>query len=102
MKNQEETMVSRSSRMVPGFERVGLTVSALPEPCEKGRKPAVNVLFNNMITSCYAFTEHDVTATSEQKQETNKARELATSIASSRASIPRGASPVFRATRALF
>jgi hypothetical protein len=67
MKNQEETMVSRASRMVPGFERVGLTVSALPEPCEKGRKPAVNVLFNNMITSCYAFTEHDITAASKQK-----------------------------------
>ena len=48
------------------------------------------------------FTEHNITATSEQKHK-KKTRELATSIANSRASTPRGAPPLgFRATKALY
>ena len=51
MKNQNETIAARASRMVPGFEQVGRTGSELPEPCEIARKPAVNVLFNIKKTS---------------------------------------------------
>jgi hypothetical protein len=44
------------------------------------------------------FEQAGRTATSEQKHTKNKARELAMSIASSRASTPQGASPGFRVT----